>query len=69
MTLEEPFECFSSNNCLSWSIHLYKEQLEDLLLDIREEFRQLLYHIHGPEFFRIAEPTHDWLALSEKVKR
>lgn len=41
------------------------EQLEDLLLDIREEFRHILYHIHDPEFFRVVEPTHEWLTLAE----
>lgn len=44
-----------------------REELEDLLLDIREEFRHSLYHIHDPEFFRLAKPTHDWLALVERV--
>jgi hypothetical protein len=45
------------------------EQLEDLLLDIREEFRHVLYHLHDPEFFRAMEPTHDWLVLAEKPKK
>jgi hypothetical protein len=44
------------------------EKLEDLLLEVREEFRHILYHIHDPEFFRVVEPTHDWLALSEGKK-
>jgi hypothetical protein len=44
------------------------EQLEDLLLDIREEFRHVLYHIHDPEFFRAMEPTHDWLTLAASHK-
>jgi hypothetical protein len=34
------------------------EQLEDLLLEIREEFRHVLYHLHDPVFFRAMEPTH-----------
>jgi hypothetical protein len=43
------------------------EELEDLLLDITEEFRHVLYHLHDPEFFRVLEPTHEWLILrSEK---
>jgi hypothetical protein len=42
------------------------EELEDLLLDIREEFRHILYHMHDPEFFRVVEPTHDWLMLAKK---
>lgn len=37
-------------------------ELEDLLIDVREEFRHVLYHIHDPELFRMLEPTHDWLA-------
>jgi hypothetical protein len=39
------------------------EALEDLLMDIREEFRHILYHLHDPEFFRIMEPTHEWLQV------
>lgn len=41
------------------------EELEDLLLDIREEFRHVLYHLHDPEFFRVLEPTHEWLTVTE----
>ena len=44
------------------------EDLEDLLLDIREEFRHVLYHLHDPEFFRVLEPTHEWLTLSSEKK-
>jgi hypothetical protein len=44
------------------------EQLEDLLLDISEESRHILYHLHDPEFFRSLEPTHEWLALSSEKK-
>jgi hypothetical protein len=39
--------------------------LEDVLMDVREEFRHILYHIHDPKFFRVAEPTHEWLAVVE----
>ena len=42
------------------------EALEELLLDIREEFRHVLYHLHDPEFFRVLEPTHEWLTLSSE---
>jgi hypothetical protein len=45
------------------------EALEDLLMDIREEFRHILYHLHDPEFFRVVEPTHDWLTLAETAKK
>ncbi|MCU1226403.1 MAG: hypothetical protein JWQ42_4496 [Edaphobacter sp.] len=45
------------------------EQLEDFLMDIREEFRHILYHLHDPEFFRVVEPTHDWLTLAETAKK
>ena len=45
------------------------EALEDLLIDIREEFRHILYHLHDPEFFRVVEPTHDWLTLAEPAKK
>lgn len=41
------------------------EQLEDLLLDIQQEFRHILYHIHDPQLFRVLEPTHEWLTLAE----
>jgi hypothetical protein len=44
------------------------EALEDVLLDIREEFRHILYHLHDPEFFRVLEPTHEWLTLSSEKK-
>ena len=44
------------------------ESLEDLLLDIREEFRHVLYHLHDPEFFRVLEPTHEWLTLTSEKK-
>lgn len=40
--------------------------LEDLLAEIQEDFRHILYHIHDPEYFRVVEPTHDWLALAER---
>jgi hypothetical protein len=45
------------------------EELEDLTLDVREEFRHILYHLHDPEFFRVVEPTHDWLTLAETAKK
>lgn len=45
------------------------EALEDLLMDIREEFRHVLYHLHDPQFFRVLEPTHDWLTVQEPVKK
>jgi hypothetical protein len=45
------------------------EELEDLMLEVREEFRHILYHLHDPEFFRVVEPTHDWLALAETAKK
>ena len=32
------------------------EQLEDILLDISEECRHILYHLHDPEFFRVLDP-------------
>jgi hypothetical protein len=48
--------------------NLKGEELEDLLLDVREEFRHILYHLHDPEFFRVVEPTHDWLQLSQPSK-
>ncbi len=41
------------------------DELEDVLLDIREEFRHVLYHLHDPEFFRLLEPTHEWLTVTE----
>jgi hypothetical protein len=44
------------------------EALEDLILDVREEFRHILYHLHDPEYFRVIESTHDWLTVQEPVK-
>jgi hypothetical protein len=38
----------------------------DLLLDIAEEFRHILYHIHDQKFFEYLEPTHEWLQISSK---
>ena len=40
------------------------EKLEDLLMDIQQEFRHVLYHLHDPQFFRVLEPTHEWLTLT-----
>jgi hypothetical protein len=40
------------------------QTLENLLLEIREEFRHVLYHLHDPKFFRTLEPTHEWLTVS-----
>lgn len=45
------------------------EALEDLILDVREEFRHILYHLHDPEYFRVMEPTHDWLTVQEPAKK
>lgn len=41
------------------------EQLEDLLLNIQQEFHHILYHLHDPGFFRLLEPTHDWLKVTK----
>src|SRR5258707_13118569 len=40
-------------------------QLEELLLDIQQEFHHILYHLHDPQFFRVLEPTHAWLTVDE----
>jgi hypothetical protein len=45
------------------------EAFEDALLEIREEFRHIVYHVHDPQFFRTIEPTHDWLAVSGSERR
>ena len=67
--LEESFRAFINEQLPKLTDPSVRgEQLEDLPLDIREEFRHILYHIHDPEFFRLVEPTHDWLALSESAK-
>ena len=42
------------------------EALEDMLGEIMEEFRHILYHIHDPKFFRLVEPTHEWLTVAEE---
>lgn len=41
------------------------ERLEDLLMDIQQEFQHILYHPHDPQLFRVLEPTHEWLTLAE----
>lgn len=41
-------------------------ELEDVLIDILEEFRHIAYHIHDPEYFRAIEPTHDWITVTGK---
>lgn len=45
------------------------EQLEELLMEIQGELRHILYHIHDPKFFRVVEPTHEWLVLAEAVRK
>lgn len=45
-----------------------RESLEDLLAEIQEDFRHILYHVHDPQFFRLVEPTHDWLRLSSECE-
>ena len=40
------------------------QELADLLIEIQVDLQHILYHIHDPQFFRVVEPTHDWLALS-----
>jgi len=32
--------------------HLTPQEIHDLLLDIGEEFRHILYHINDPEFYK-----------------
>jgi hypothetical protein len=65
--LEESFRRFLDEQLPKLADPAVKgEELEDLLLDIREEFRHILYHLHDPEFFRVVEPTHNWLALAQK---
>lgn len=49
--------------------NLKGEQLEDLLMEIQGEFQHILYHIHDPKFFRVVEPTHEWLVLAEAVQK
>jgi len=34
-------------------------ELFDALLDIGEELRHILYHIHDPEFYRYLQSSHD----------
>jgi hypothetical protein len=67
--LEESFRAFLDTQLPKLTEPTVKgEELEDLLLDIREEFRHILYHIHDPEFFRLVEPTHEWLAVAKTAK-
>lgn len=68
--LEESMRTFLNEQLPKLTDPAFKgEQLEELLMDIREEFRHIAYHIHDPEFFRLVEPTHEWLALAESVKK
>lgn len=41
------------------------EQLEELLMDVQQEFRHILYHLHDPQLFHVLEPTHEWLTVAE----
>ena len=42
------------------------EALEDLLLDVREEFRHVVYDIHDPVFFRAMDQhTTGWFWLRQ----
>lgn len=41
------------------------EQLEDVLMDVQQELRHILYHVHDPQLFRVLEPTHEWLTVAE----
>ena len=45
------------------------EQLEKLLVDIREEFRHILCLIEEQRFFRAMEPSHDWQALVKNATK
>jgi len=45
------------------------EQLESLLLNIREEFRRISFRIEDQKFFRAMEPSHDWMALTKTAKK
>jgi hypothetical protein len=68
--LEESFRRFLDEQLPKLADPAVKgEELEDLLLDIREDFRHILYHIHDPKFFRLVEPTHEWLAVVETAKK
>lgn len=40
-------------------------ELDTLLTEIEEEFRHILYHLHDPQSFRLLEPTHDWLTVTD----
>jgi len=67
-----PLQLFCTGSMQCWEClarHEVAMALEDLLMDIREEFRHILYHLHDPEFFRVVEPTHDWLTLAETAKK
>ncbi len=64
--LEESFRKFLDEHLPRLADPLVQgEQLEDLLLDIQQEFRHILYHIHDPQIFRVLEPTHGWLTVAE----
>jgi hypothetical protein len=39
-----------------------------VLLEVQQEFRHVLYHIHDPQLFRIMEPTHAWLTVAEEKR-
>ena len=62
--LEESFRRFLDKQLPKLADPAVKgESLEDVLLDVQEEFRHILYHLHDPQFFRLLEPTHEWLAV------
>src|SRR5882672_2354924 len=57
--LEESFRAFLDEQLPRlMNDHASPEELVDALLDIGEEFRHILYHIHDPKFYRYLDDQH-----------
>ncbi len=55
--LEESFRVFLDDQLPKLAQeNLEPEEMHDLLLDIGEEFRHILYHIQDPKFYRYLTP-------------
>jgi len=58
--LEESFRAFLDEELPRlMSDQASPAELFDVLLDIGEEFRHILYHIHDPKFYRYLNGQHD----------
>lgn len=70
MDLEEAFRAFLDEQLPRLgNPDVQGDDLLDAVMDSRELFRHILYHLHDPEYFRVMEPTHDWLTVQESANK